>query len=313
MTFIGRYKLLVFDEIDSTSSEAIRFTKKDKPNMDYVILAKTQTKAHGRSGKNWQSSAGNLHASLLIKPNKELELLPQLSFVMGLAVYDSISTLRHSHAPLCHSRESGNLVKNLSNFDKNLYYSNSSNIFLDSHFRGNNNEKSNHATKPSKNGDIQLNSLASSFANDTVKLKWPNDVLVNDHKIAGILLESVKVEDDYYLIIGIGVNITSHPVNIDQPTTSLVNENLPPISPQAFLEILIENFEKYYQIWETEGFSVIRKIWLEHAYKLHENITVKHQDNIITSIFKGIDPSGRIILQLPSKKIISFSTADLSF
>jgi len=284
MTFINKYKLLVFDEIDSTSSEAIRIAGKDKPDIGYIILAKSQTKARGRSGKSWQSTSGNLHVSLLIKPDKELELLPQLSFVTALSVYDSIDSLCHSHSsqchsrfPLCHSRESGNLEKFLKEMDSRLC--------------GN---------------DIRNE-------NDAVQLKWPNDVLINGRKIAGILLESVKVEDDYYLIIGIGINITYRPDNIDQPTTSLISENLPIITPQALLEILVENFEKYYQIWDNEGFTFIREKWLEHAYKLHENISVKHQNDIVTGIFKDIDNTGRIILQLPSKKIISFSTVELSF
>ena len=264
---IGKFKLIVFDEIDSTSSEAMRTAKSGIVDSNYAVLAKSQTKARGRSGKNWQSRVGNLHVSLLIKPDKELELLPQLSFVTALAVYESITSLCHPdsslchYRPLCHSRESGNDIIG--------------------------------------RGDIRL--------------KWPNDVLVNGRKIAGILLESVKVENNYYLIIGIGINITYHPDNIDQPTTCLVSENLPPIEPQALLEKLIENFEKYYQIWHNNGFSFIRKKWLEHAYKLHENISVKYQNDIVTGLFKDIDSTGRIILQLPSKKIISFSTAELFF
>jgi len=274
---IGKFKLVVFDEIDSTSSEAMRIAKNGKVESNYVVLAKSQTNGRGRSGKNWQSSSGNLHTSLLIQPDKDLELLPQLSFVAALAVYDSITSLCHSNTAVCHSRESGNLEKFLKEMDSRL--------------RGNDirNEK------------------------DAVQLKWPNDVLINGKKIAGILLESVKVENNYYLIIGIGINIVYHPNNIDQPTTSLVSENLLPIKPQALLEILIENFEKYYQIWHNQGFSFIRERWLEHAYKLHENITVKHQNDLLAGIFKDIDNTGRIILQLPSKKIISFSTVELSF
>ncbi|WP_202070104.1 biotin--[acetyl-CoA-carboxylase] ligase [Rickettsia tillamookensis] len=268
---IGKFKLIVFDEIDSTSSEAMRTAKSGLIDSNYAVLAKSQTKARGRSGKNWQSRVGNLHVSLLIKPDKELELLPQLSFVAALAVYESIELLTmSSRGSLCHSRKSGNPEKFLKEMD-------------------------------------------SRFCGNDIRLKWPNDVLVNGRKIAGILLESVKVENNYYLIIGIGINITYHPDNIDQPTTCLVSENLPPIEPQALLEKLIENFEKYYQIWHNNGFSFIRKKWLEHAYKLHENISVKYQNDIVTGLFKDIDSTGRIILQLPSKKIISFSTAELFF
>ncbi len=262
---LGRFTLFVFDELDSTNLEAVRMAKNHKPSRDYIILAKSQTKGRGRSGKNWQSTHGNLHVSLLIKPDKELELLSQLSFVTALAVYDIVRSL-------CHSRGSGNPDK----------------IPWTSHGM---------TSTPLKH----------------ISLKWPNDVLVNGKKISGILLESVKVEDKYYLIIGIGINITYHPINIDQPTTSLADAELPIITPQTLLEILIENFEKYYHIWEKEGFSFVRETWLRHAYKLHENMTVKYQDDMITGTFQDIDSLGRIILQLPSKKILSISTAELSF
>lgn len=263
---LGRYKLFVFDELDSTNLEAVRMAK-NKPNRDYIILANSQTKGRGRSGKNWQSTSGNLYTSLLIKPNKELELLPQLSFVTALAVYDSVV---HVIPWLDHGIQKINGIP------------------------------------------LQAHEM-TPLVLKKIQLKWPNDVLVGDKKISGILLESVKVEDVYYLIIGVGINITYHPINIDQPTTSLVNENFPIINPQALLEIFIENFEKYYQIWEKESFSFIRETWMKHAYKLHENITVKYQDDIITGTFQGIDSIGRIILQLPSKKILSISTAELSF
>lgn len=260
---LDRYKLFVFDELDNTNLEAVRMAKNNKPDQDYIILAKSQTKGRGRSGQHWHSPSGNLHTSLLIKPNKELELLPQLSFVTALAVYDSVNALCYFAPHLGHSCESRNALE--------------------------------------------------KGRNDTIHLKWPNDVLVGSKKISGILLESVKVKDVYYLIIGIGINITYHPIHIDQPTTSLVKENFHIITPQALLEILIENFEKYYQIWEKENFSFIRETWMKHAYKLHENISVKYQNDIITGTFQGIDSIGRIILQLPSKKILSFSTAELSF
>ncbi|MEY4463231.1 MAG: hypothetical protein RLZZ81_202 [Pseudomonadota bacterium] len=287
---IRKFKLVVFDEIDSTNSEAMRIAKNGKVDSNYIVFAKSQTNGRGRSGKNWRSSSGNLHTSLLIKPDKELELLPQLSFVTALSVYESISSLS--------SRESRNGSIQLN-----------SQGFRQDEFKAEPAER----IKIREHRRMPQNSLASSFVNDAVQLKWPNDVLINGRKIAGILLESVKVENNYYLIIGIGINITYHPDNIDQPTTSLISENLPPIEPQALLEKLIENFEKYYQIWDNNGFSFIREKWLEHAYKLHENISVKHQNDIVTGLFKDIDNTGRIILQLPSKKIISFSTAELSF
>ncbi|WP_341790495.1 biotin--[acetyl-CoA-carboxylase] ligase [Rickettsia endosymbiont of Polydrusus tereticollis] len=266
---MNNYKLLIFDEIDSTNLEAIRIAKTN-PSLNYAILAKTQTQGRGRNGKKWQSLLGNLHASLLLKPNKELTFFPQLSFVTGLAVYETIKSLIFQ----CHSREGGNLY----------------NIFLDSRLRGN-----------------------DTVGKNSIKLKWPNDILINDKKISGILLESLTVANNNYLIIGVGINIIHNPLNIDQLTTSFSAENITIHEPTALLDIFIVNFEKYYQIWQQKGFTEIRKIWLEKAYKLNESVTINDNSTPITGIFKGIDELGRIIIQLSPKKISYFVAGELSF
>ncbi|ADE30062.1 biotin--[acetyl-CoA-carboxylase] ligase [Rickettsia prowazekii] len=260
---IGKFKLIVFDEIDSTSSEAMRIARHNKVYADYAIFAKSQTRGRGRSGKNWQSRLGNLHVSLLMRPDKELELLPQLCFVTALAVYDTILSC--------------------------ILYAGSNQLINN------------------------FNAVSVCPQNYSIQLKWPNDILMNGRKIAGILLESVKMDNNYYLIIGIGINITYHPENIDQPTTSLITENLMHVVPKALLKILIKNFEKYYKIWHHNGFPFIRKKWIEHAYKLNENINIKYRNDIVTGLFKDIDNTGNIILQLNTQEIISFSTAELYF
>jgi BirA family biotin operon repressor/biotin-[acetyl-CoA-carboxylase] ligase len=271
------YKLLIFDEIDSTNSEAIRIAKATigaYRGENYAILAKTQTKGRGRSGKNWQSMSGNFHASLLLKPIKELEFFPQLSFVTSLAVYDCISFL--SMLPL-HERQHCEIVKqpgtSMQQPSFNHQYTGSNNLYI--------------------------------------KLKWPNDVLVNGKKISGILLESINIENNIYIIIGVGINIARRPTNINKPTTSLVNENFLSLSPKTLLNLFITNFEKYYQIWQKEEFTFIRNLWLQNAYKLNEEVTAKDGERIITGIFKDIDALGRIILLLPSKEVISLEAAEL--
>lgn len=238
-----KYELLIFDELDSTNSEALRLAYQNV-DSNYVILAKTQTNGRGQKSRNWQSLPGNLQVSLLIKPDKNFALFPQLSFVTALAVRDSISS--------CDTK------------------------------------------------DV------------SIKLKWPNDILVNSKKISGILLESVKVKHTDYLVIGIGINIMHKPANINQ-VTSFAHEGFKLFTAQELLNILINNFSKYYQIWDNDGFDPIRKSWLINSYKLQKDINIKDRDNIITGKFIDIDNVGRILIQLPSKKIFAFSAAELSF
>ncbi|WP_342270266.1 biotin--[acetyl-CoA-carboxylase] ligase [Rickettsia endosymbiont of Orchestes rusci] len=298
---MNNYKLLIFDEIDSTNLEAIRIAKTN-PSLNYAILAKTQTQGRTRKGKKWQSLLGNLHTSLLLKPNKELTLFPQLSFVTGLAVYETIESLIFQ----CHSRENGNPGKAsghpefISGSINNKMLKQVQHDEPDSCLCGND-------IKERKNDIGEENNIKN------IKLKWPNDILINDKKISGILLESLTVANNNYLIVGVGINIVRNPLNIDQLTTSLSAENMEIHRPEALLDIFIVNFEKYYQIWEQKGFIEIRKIWLEKAYKLNESVTINDGNNTITGIFKGIDEVGRIIIQLPTKKISSFTAGELSF
>ncbi|MCC8397882.1 MAG: biotin--[acetyl-CoA-carboxylase] ligase [Rickettsia endosymbiont of Labidopullus appendiculatus] len=246
MSWQKKYKLLVFDEIDSTSSEAIRMAKACSDG-NYVILAKNQTKSHGRNSRIWHSSLGNLHVSILLNHKINLSYIPQLSFVMAIVVYKTI------------------------------------------------------------------NSLTASSGN-SIKLKWPNDILINDKKVSGVLLESISINNNNYLIISIGVNIKESPVNIDQLATNLSDENIEVKDPEYLLDILMINFEKYFSRWKEQGFSKIRQYWLKNAYKLGEIVSINDGNTKISGIFKDIDENGSIRIQLDDGKIVtSLSSEILNF
>ena len=70
--------------------------------------------------------------------------------------------------------------------------------------------------------------------NLNMKLKWPNDVLIDGHKLAGILLESISIKDKKYVVIGFGVNIL-HAPKIDRKTISLNDLGIQINEPNEFL------------------------------------------------------------------------------
>ncbi|MBR4927457.1 MAG: biotin--[Alphaproteobacteria bacterium] len=81
-------------------------------------------------------------------------------------------------------------------------------------------------------------------------IKWPNDILLNDKKVAGILLECI----DDKLIVGVGVNIVSHPTeNLAYPATDLKGL----VSPEILSDLILETFDEYIDIFETQGFEPI--------------------------------------------------------
>lgn len=126
------------------------------------------------------------------------------------------------------------------------------------------------------------------------KLKWPNDVLVNDKKIAGILLESSSSQSGImdYLIIGFGINVKDSP---DYAT------NMKALGfKQPFGNVkrhLIDKFEKYYTLWLDDGFGRIGELWLRNAAYLGEKIRVNLPEKEVEGIFRGLTPKGELILE----------------
>jgi BirA family biotin operon repressor/biotin-[acetyl-CoA-carboxylase] ligase len=97
-------------------------------------------------------------------------------------------------------------------------------------------------------------------AGPRAQLKWPNDVLVDGQKIAGILLES-DTSDDPFVVLGIGVNLAHAPPNLPYPVTSLAGLGAPPPAPEAALDLLTGLLGTRLTTWEQHGFEPIRAAW----------------------------------------------------
>ncbi len=91
--FADDYRLSVYDALDSTNSQALRFAKEEDVGHHWVT-ANTQSAGRGRSGRSWYSGAtGNLYASLLLKLNCSVATASQLALLAGLAAFDTIELL----------------------------------------------------------------------------------------------------------------------------------------------------------------------------------------------------------------------------
>lgn len=147
-----------------------------------------------------------------------------------------------------------------------------------------------------------------------VKLKWPNDVLVNGKKCAGILLENQNINNTSAVVIGIGVNCVSHPPNTNYPATDLEHEGISLSAEQLFAS-LATHMDDFIKQWDKgRNFGEIRKLWLEHAIGLGEPIIVKipgRPDE--TGIFETIDETGLLILKQENGTEKRISAADIFF
>lgn len=154
---------------------------------------------------------------------------------------------------------------------------------------------------------VALAHTIEKIAPDTVKieLKWPNDVLVNEKKAAGILIEteSYGIQSVSWLVIGIGVNITRAPPE----ALSLRDAGITRYEAGQVLEMLVREIQALIGQWEREGFDPIREMWLKRAYKLGESITARLPEEVITGTFDGLDQTGALLMTLAggTQRVIS--------
>lgn len=144
--------------------------------------------------------------------------------------------------------------------------------------------------------------VALTGAPQAFALKWPNDVLCNGGKLAGILLESAGQGDRVaHLCIGIGVNLIAapDPALLEPgalPPVTLLAETGRRIPPETLLDVLAPAYARWENRFTTEGFAPLRTAWLSHAARLGETIRARTGTATREGRFETIDAQGALIL-----------------
>jgi BirA family biotin operon repressor/biotin-[acetyl-CoA-carboxylase] ligase len=127
-----------------------------------------------------------------------------------------------------------------------------------------------------------------------VRLKWPNDVLVNGRKLAGILLES-RIVAEPIVVVGIGINLRQRafPPVLAGTATSVRLEGGPAIEREAMLEALLAAFDVWRARLEREGFAPLRTRWLELAETIGRAVTVGQHAGVAVDL----DGDGALVLE----------------
>ncbi|WP_227270300.1 biotin--[acetyl-CoA-carboxylase] ligase [Roseobacter weihaiensis] len=146
-------------------------------------------------------------------------------------------------------------------------------------------------------------------------LKWPNDVLLNGGKVAGILLESSGSTGA--LAIGVGVNLAAAPApQAVEPgaavPVSLAAETGCVVTPERFLDILAQHYAVLDAQFDTYGFAPIRTAWLAHAARLGETITARTSKDTHVGIFEDVDATGQLVIRGP-RGVKTIAAADVYF
>jgi len=132
-----------------------------------------------------------------------------------------------------------------------------------------------------------------------LRYKWPNDLLVNGKKLAGILLESENAASDRvdFVVAGIGVNIVAAPVDVEFPATSLAAQGVATLTPPVLLGGFARHFEIWLRRWRAEGFAPVRAAWLARASGLGEPVRVRLERSTLSGRFLDLDDDGALLLE----------------
>ena len=131
-----------------------------------------------------------------------------------------------------------------------------------------------------------------------VRVKWPNDILINQRKCCGFLLESSSESsgDVKWVIIGAGVNVESFPKDVEYPATSLSFEGSKNLALRDVLLSFLRHFKRWKNVWEEEGFSPIREAWMERSIGMGQRVTAKLVEESYTGIFSDLNADGSLVM-----------------
>jgi len=147
----------------------------------------------------------------------------------------------------------------------------------------------------------------------SVKVKWPNDVLVSGKKIAGLLNEmNAETEQIHFVILGIGVNLNmtadQFPEELNYPATSVLLERGEEIDRVAFIREFLQRIDRYYAEFLQDGFGPIRRRWEALCDLMNQRVQI---DQGLQGTVVGLDTDGALRLQLDDGRVERIIAGDV--
>lgn len=151
-----------------------------------------------------------------------------------------------------------------------------------------------------------------------VRLKWPNDPLVDGRKLSGVLIESGRRADGrLWLAVGIGVNLAHPPVNPDRPATALAEHLAAGVDRAPTFEegaaALAAAFERWWRVWDGQGFEPIRAAWTERATGLGAACEARLGSETVHGVAEALEADGALRLRLADGGVRRITAGDVFF
>jgi len=160
---------------------------------------------------------------------------------------------------------------------------------------------------------VALRRAVDDLGGTAIRLKWPNDLVHDGAKLAGLLVEGVTTpRRAFAAIVGFGVNLAVSPEGLAYPTANLSRLLGRAVTPDALLARLARRFDEALALWARgAGFAAIREEWLAAAAGLGGPIVVAAPRGMRAGVFEGLDARGRLLLR-SADGVETFESADLT-
>jgi BirA family biotin operon repressor/biotin-[acetyl-CoA-carboxylase] ligase len=144
----------------------------------------------------------------------------------------------------------------------------------------------------------------------TPLLKWPNDVLLNGQKCAGLLIDATQAQNRIdWLVIGIGINVAYAPQVPGRATTCLAAHGAE-TTAIAIAHSVLDHFSTWLDIFQASGPSKIISTWLSRAHPIGTKLEVKTLEKTAAGTFAGLSPTGELLLRVEDR-IETFRTGEI--
>ncbi len=141
--------------------------------------------------------------------------------------------------------------------------------------------------------------IAPSMEAERLRLKWPNDVLLDGKKLVGILVEGAVSNTRQAVVVGIGVNCAHHPEDAAYPATDLQSSGIAATPEQVFARLAERMMDRLAQWQHGKQFAQTREAWLSRAGGIGSEIEVRLPERSLRGTFDAIDGDGALVLGLP--------------
>ncbi|MFC1670015.1 biotin--[acetyl-CoA-carboxylase] ligase [Spirochaetota bacterium] len=165
---------------------------------------------------------------------------------------------------------------------------------------------------------VAIAEVLKYYAGIDVRIKWPNDILVNNKKLAGILTEINTTKDSInYIIVGMGINVNtpleSMPSEIRDIATSILIETNKEMEKWDIVKVILESFERYYNKFLNNGFADILEEWKRLSQIMGSKIKVDLEKGSIEGEVVEVDKDGFLIIRDSDGNDEKIIAGDVSF